>query len=260
MCYSFTPVGDPDTGRITWIPPKVLMQLEREGKVWRIDPVFPGDPAEIWRWTKNGIEPVQARFDLVPRFFKTGLSRAEMLKEKESRRKGSAGFSSYNARSDGLLLKPTWKGPWRERKRMVVPVAGFFERPNEDDAPREFRGRRYFIRLDSPMNLAGLYDRWENDKGETLESFGIITVASDGNPLLQSIHHPRCPLILDHDQVERWLDPGTTPEEAMRMVKLHPAEGMTVSEMAPEDPKGQDNRKKRGGPGPVEAGGQLSLF
>jgi putative SOS response-associated peptidase YedK len=233
MCYSFTPVGDPDTGRITWIPPKVLKDLERQGIVRKIDPYFPGDMVEIWKWTKAGIEPFQARFDLVPSFFKPHLSKAEMLKEKESRRKGSDGFSSYNARSESMLQKPTWKGPWRERKRMVVPVSAFRERPNEDDAPKEFRGREYVLHLASQGNLAGLYERWENGMGEVLDSFGIITVPSKGNVLFESIYHPRCPLILDNDQVEQWLDPGTSEEQALRMVKLYPAEGITLEEIVP---------------------------
>jgi putative SOS response-associated peptidase YedK len=231
VCYSFTPVGDPDTGRITWIPPKVLKDLERQGIVRKMDPYFPGDMVEIWKWTKAGIEPFQARFDLVPSFFKPHLSKAEMLKEKESRRKGSDGFSSYNARSESMLQKPTWKGPWRERKRMVVPVSAFRERPNEDDAPKEFRGREYLIQLASQGNLAGLYERWENGKGEVLDSFGIITVPSKGNALLESIYHPRCPLILDNGQVEQWLDPGTSQEQALRMVTLYPAGEMTLEEI-----------------------------
>jgi putative SOS response-associated peptidase YedK len=247
MCYSFTPVGDPDSGRITWLPPKVLKQLERQGIVRRMEPYFPGDMVEIWKWTKAGIEPFQARFDLVPAFFKPHLSKAEMLKEKASRRKGSDGFSSYNARSESMLQKPTWKGPWRERKRMAVPVTAFRERPNEDDAPREFRGREYLIHLASQKNLAGLYERWENEKGEVLDSFGIITVSSQGNSVLESIYHPRCPLILDNDQVEEWLNPEIPLEQALRMIKPYPADGMTSEEIAPS-------------PKPRSIGQQQSLF
>jgi putative SOS response-associated peptidase YedK len=253
MCYSFTPIADPDSGNITWIPPKVRIQLEREGKVRKIEPRFPGDIAEFWRWVKDGIESRQGRFDLVPRFFKTHLSLSAMLAEKNSRRKDSEGFSSHNARSESMLQKPTWKGPWRERKRMVIPISEFRERANAEDAPIGFKGREFAIRLDSQKNLAGIYDRWENETGEVMESFGIITVPSKGNALLESIWHPRCPLILDNEEVERWLDPETTPEQALRMVKLYPSDKMTLKEIIKDRSAGNG-----GSTGPEDQ--QLSLF
>jgi len=234
VCYSFTPVQDP-SGAITWLPRKVLDQLLKEGRIQAPEEIFPGDRSNIFRWTDQGIAPAGMRFDLVPRFYlaKEHLALEAMLKRKRSRKLGGDGFSSYNARSESLLERPAFRGPWLESKRMVVPVSAFRERPNMDGAPQEFRGREYRIRFSGPKNLAGIWDSWRNGEGEMLESFSIITVDSGGNPLLRSIWHERCPLILEPDQVEKWLNPATTPEEAMKMIRLYPAEGMLLEEIAP---------------------------
>ena len=62
-------------------------------------------------------------------------------------------------------------------------------------------------------------------------------MSSVGNPLLGSIYHPRCPLILDHAQVEEWLDPRATPDQAMKMIRLYPADAMKLEEIP--NPKDQ---------------------
>ncbi|MBW8889412.1 MAG: SOS response-associated peptidase family protein [Fibrobacteres bacterium] len=237
MCYSFTPVQDP-SGAITWLPRKVLDQLLKEGRIQAPEEVFPGDRANIFRWTDLGVAPAGMRFDLVPRFYlrKEDLPLEAMLKRKRSRKQGGDGFSSYNARSESLLERPAFRGPWLESKRMIVPVSAFRERPNMDGAPEEFRGRDFRILSSGPMILAGIWDAWRNREGENLESFSIITVDSAGNPLLRSIWHERCPLILDPDQVGKWLNPETSPEEAMKMIRLHPSEGMRLEEIAPPAP------------------------
>ena len=237
MCYAFTPVSGP-AGAITWLPKKVIEQYLQQGLIREAEWIYPGDRSNVFTWIDGEIAATPMRFDLVPRFFlaRENLPLADMLKRKQSRKKSGDGFSSYNARSETLLEKASFRTPWAESKRVVVPVSAFRERPNEDDAPPEFRGREYIVHLAAPKNLAGIYDRWTNPQGETLESFGIITVDSTANPLLRSIYHPRCPLILDHAQVEAWLDPETTPARALEMIKLFPADSMSLEEV-PRAPK-----------------------
>jgi putative SOS response-associated peptidase YedK len=234
VCYAFTPVQDP-SGAITWLPRKVLDQYVKAGRILPPEEIFPGDRADIFRWTDEGPGLAEMRFDLVPRFYlkKEILSLEAMLKRKRSRKRDGDGFSSYNARSESLLERAAFRGPWLESKRMAVPISAFRERPNMEGAPAEFRGREYLIRLEATKFLAGLWDRWENGRGETLESFSILTVDSLGNGLLRSIWHERCPLILEPDQAKRWLDPGTPPEEAMRMIRVYPADAMRLEEIDP---------------------------
>lgn len=234
MCYAFTPVQDP-SGAITWLPRKVLDQYLKEGRIRPPEEIFPGDRTDLYQWIGEGLAPAEMRFDLVPRFYlkKEGLPLEAMLKRKRSRKRDGDGFSSYNARSESLLERAAFRGPWQESKRMAVPITAFRERPNMDDAPAEFRGKEYLIHLDGPKFLAGVWDRWENGRGESLDSFAILTVDSLGNGLLRSIWHERCPLILEPDEARRWLDPKTTPEEALRMIRVYPAEAMRLEKIDP---------------------------
>ncbi|MEO7425682.1 MAG: SOS response-associated peptidase family protein [Fibrobacteria bacterium] len=240
MCYSFTPVRTPDG--ILWLPKKVVDQYEKDGWVERADEVFPRGPAEVWRWIKGGVQSSEMVFDMVPRFYlKAGNpSLDEVLKRKRSKKKGGDGFDSYNARSESILEKATFRAPWAEGKRMVVPVSAWRERPNMEEAPPEFKGREFRIHLSDPKNLAGIWERWENKQGEILESFAIITVDSLGNDMLRGIWHERCPLILDHRQVEEWLDPKTSPEQAFKMIRPYPSDEMKLEEIIrprPDDPQ-----------------------
>jgi putative SOS response-associated peptidase YedK len=263
VCYAFTPVQDP-SGAITWLPRKVLDQYLKAGLISPPEEIFPGDRTDIYRWIGPGPEPAEMRFDLVPRFYlqKERLPLGEMLKRKRSRKRDGDGFSSYNARSESLLERAAFRGPWLESKRMAVPISAFRERPNMDGAPADFRGRDYRIHLPGTKFLAGIWDRWENGRGESLESFSILTVDSLGNGLLRSIWHERCPLILEPEEAQRWLDPATTPEEALRMIRLYPAEAMRLEEIPPVERAAKGKTPKpSGGEGPSEGeGGQMSLF
>jgi putative SOS response-associated peptidase YedK len=269
MCYAFTPVQDP-SGAITWLPRKVLDQFVQAGRIQPPEEVFPGDRTDIYRWIRDGLAPSGMRFDLVPRFYlkKENPALEAMLKRKRSRKRDGDGFSSYNARSESLLERAAFRGPWLESKRMAIPISAFRERPNMEDAPPESRGREYLIHLREPKFLAGLWDRWENGRGESLESFSILTVDSQGNGLLRSIWHERCPLILEPEQAKKWLDPGTTPEEAMGMIRVYPADAMRLEEIvpAPGESGGESGGrssgklKKAARKPPADEAGQMSLF
>jgi putative SOS response-associated peptidase YedK len=234
MCYSFKPVKTLEGLR--WLPEKVFRKLQAEGRIsgepeW----IFPGDRPYVYTWIDGEIQDCAMRFDLVPRFYlkKENLPLEDMLKRKRSKKQGGDGFDSYNARSESILAKASFRAPWAESKRLVVPASAFRERPNMEGAPKEFKGREYMVHLGAPKYLAGIWDRWENQQGEVLESFSILTVDSLGNPLLRGIWHERCPLILEDAQVEEWLDPKTRPERALDMIRLYPGEGMSLEEVIP---------------------------
>jgi putative SOS response-associated peptidase YedK len=58
--------------------------------------------------------------------------------------------------------------------------------------------------------------------------------------MLRGIWHERCPLILDHQQVEEWLDPKTGPEQAFKMIRPYPSDEMKLEEIIrpkPDDPQ-----------------------
>lgn len=239
MCYGFYPVVRP-LGGVDWVPREEFFRMHREGRIHTRGDGFHyvKDDIGIYRWREKEVEASPAYWDLVPRHFlrKENLPKAEMLKRKNSRAKGSQGFSSYNARSETVAELFSFRDPWREGKRMATPASAFRERPNMDGAPPEFRGKEYEVHLDGPLYLAGIWDKWENLQGESLESCTIITVDSLGNNVLRGIWHERCPLVLDEGQLQEWLDPKTTPERARGMFRLFPADRMEAR-LVPPPPK-----------------------
>jgi putative SOS response-associated peptidase YedK len=71
-------------------------------------------------------------------------------------------------------------------------------------------------------------------------------VDSLGNGKLRGIWHERCPVILTEAQLEEWLDPRTTPERALQMCLVFPADRMEVEEVPKEAP--QTGKRKKDDP------------
>ena len=65
------------------------------------------------------------------------------------------------------------------------------------------------------MSFAGLWERWEKN-GEAIEAFTILTTAA--SPEFIAIHH-RQPSIIEADDFEEWLDPGTGTERLLALAR-----------------------------------------
>jgi hypothetical protein len=68
------------------------------------------------------------------------------------------------------------------------------------------------------MKIAGIFDEWRDENGDSIYSFSIITFES--NKILSWLHH-RTPAILENDQqVLDWLDYERIPfTKALNMIK-----------------------------------------
>jgi putative SOS response-associated peptidase YedK len=53
--------------------------------------------------------------------------------------------------------------------------------------------------------FAGLWDRWKDSEGKTVETCSILTTAANA---VTSAIHDRMPVVLDDDNFDLWLDPG----------------------------------------------------
>jgi putative SOS response-associated peptidase YedK len=123
-------------------------------------------------------------------------------------------FPTFNARAETLGEKPTFRGPFRNRRCAIV-IDGFYEwpkKPNRDRRPRHvrFADRR-------PFTLAGLWDRWTDPvTGVVVETCTIVTTVA--NALLASVPHDRMPVILDDTARGVWLRTGAVPREELEAV------------------------------------------
>ncbi|WP_146361805.1 SOS response-associated peptidase [Arthrobacter yangruifuii] len=132
----------------------------------------------------------------------------------------SVGVRAFNARSETVLEKPTFRDAVAAR-RCAVPVDGYYEwKAGPGKARRPF----YVSRTDGrPIFLAGLYEWWRDpakgpgDPQRWLLSTTILTVASppadSTEPVLRELGelHDRLPLPLSPEAMAAWLDPAALP-------------------------------------------------
>jgi putative SOS response-associated peptidase YedK len=132
------------------------------------------------------------------------------------------GNSLINARGETVASKPAFRAAFKSR-RCLIPTTGFY-----DWAPAGGKKKQpLHIRMSDgqPFALAGLWERWSDSEGATLESCTIITTAA--NELMRPFHD-RMPVILAPADYGTWLDPTTPPAALHALLRPFPAEGMVV--------------------------------
>lgn len=130
------------------------------------------------------------------------------------------GASTFNARAEGVDMRPAFRGAWRARRRCLVIADGYYEWRDTDRQPFavSLRDRR-------TMTLAGLWDFWHPPNGPTLKSFTIIT--TQANDLLKSLHG-RMPVVIPPGRWAPWLgESSATDAELKAMLKPYPGRDMT---------------------------------
>jgi len=113
----------------------------------------------------------------------------------------SIGNRMINARAETLAEKPSFREALRRRRCLVV-ADGFYEWVKEGA-----RKRPVWIhpREGGVLAFAGLFERWKDPEGSTVESCTIVTTAANGT--MAPFHH-RMPVILPPSAWDRWLDPA----------------------------------------------------
>ena len=126
-----------------------------------------------------------------------------------------------NARAESLTRKPAFRNAI-QNTRCIVPANGFYEWKKE-------RGQKipFYIQLRKRdiFGFAGLYERWMDPAGTELITFCIIT--TDSNPIVSPIHE-RMPAILEHGEEAIWLNPETTQEDHLYLLKPYFADEMVA--------------------------------
>ena len=121
------------------------------------------------------------------------------------------GSRLINARAETVHEKPAYRTAFRTR-RCLVPASGWFEWQGARGARQPW----YIAPADGlPLSFAALWERW--DKGEDRrETFTIIT--TEASEPLADIHHRQPAIIRPHD-VSEWLDPITSSEQLLDLVR-----------------------------------------
>jgi putative SOS response-associated peptidase YedK len=86
-----------------------------------------------------------------------------------------AGFKMINARAESVADKPAFREPLQSR-RCLIPADGFYEWAKEGKAKAPYC---FTLADGSVFAFAGLWDRWKNPQGETLQTCSIITTSAN---------------------------------------------------------------------------------
>ena len=119
----------------------------------------------------------------------------------------SFGRRTYNARSETVVEKPSFREAWKHAHHCIVPVEGIYE-------PDWRSGKAVPTRIQrkdgKPMGIAGLWSNNRKATGEEVLSFTMLTINADDHELFKNFHKPqdekRMVVILGEDQYDEWLD------------------------------------------------------
>ena len=131
---------------------------------------------------------------------------------------------TYNARSETVASKPSFRTAWRNGQLAAIPVQCFYE-PNYETG----KAVRHAIRRKDgePFWLAGLWERRMDDPGPTRMSFTLLTMAGASHPIMGRMHGPedekRSVVVLEGEEWLRWLATGR-PDDRAQFIKSFDAD------------------------------------
>lgn len=134
----------------------------------------------------------------------------------------SFGRRTYNARSETVREKPSFRDAWNAGQHCIVPVECIYE-------PDWRSGSAVPTRIqsndDRPMGIAGLWTSNRKATGEEVLSFTMLTLNADEHGLLRVFHKPqdekRMVTIVPPDQYDAWLNAPAAL--AMEFIRQYPA-------------------------------------
>ena len=147
-----------------------------------------------------------ARRDVWPGYLSTVIRRhenADLGDEAEPKREallGSFGLiphwakdnkiarQTYNARTETVAEKPSFRDAWKRAQHCIIPVQSFFE---PDWRSGKAQPTRIALVNDDPMGVAGLWAVWRSPEGETVHSFTMLTINADDHTLMRNFHKSR---------------------------------------------------------------------
>lgn len=166
---------------------------------------------------RPGLEVLAGTFGLIPSWSKD---------TKIARR-------TYNARSETVADKPSFRNAWRRAQHCIIPAAAIYE-------PDWRSGRAVPTRIaradGEVMGIAGLWEEWR-DPGthQVLHSYTMLTVNADTHAFMRNYHRPddekRMVVILPRGLYRDWLEAPV--EASAEFMRRYPADRLAVEPRTP---------------------------
>jgi putative SOS response-associated peptidase YedK len=139
----------------------------------------------------------------------------------------SMGARLANARSETVADKPSFRTPFR-RNRCLIPADAFYEwRALAGGGKQPYAIRSAGGEL---LAFAGIWDRWQGPEGP-LDTCAILTTTA--NAAMAPIHD-RMPVILAREDHAAWLDPSTSADRLLALLRPCPEAWLRLD---PVDPR-----------------------
>jgi putative SOS response-associated peptidase YedK len=191
------------TANVDWVKSHFDLDLP----VSAVHDVFPTYPGPIILKSHNTGRTALglARFGLIPSW----------AKDEDFGRK------TYNARSETVNQKPSYKAAWSKR-HYALTLADMFYEPSYES------GKAVRTRIKQtngePMAIASIWDTWtEPESGELIVSFSMLTIDAGDHPVMRRFHKPedekRTVVPLRPELFNEWLN--ATPESAQSLLQLN---------------------------------------
>lgn len=115
--------------------------------------------------------------------------------------------STYNARSETVATKPSFRDAWKKAQHCIIPAAAFYE-------PDWRSGKHVPTKISradgKPLGIAGLWTWSPLGGGDGTLSFTMLTVNADTHPVMCNYHRPddekRMIVLLREEDFDAWLD------------------------------------------------------
>ena len=166
MCSNYSPIKP---SKANWITARFETNLPNAP--WRTE-VYPTYPAPFIYLQDGEPKCELAEFGLRPFW----------AKDKRF------GTKTYNARSETVAEKPSYKNAWAKKQFGLALMDNFYE-PNWETG----KAVRWGIeRADNqPIAVASIWERFiDKETGEIVFSFSMLTVNADGHPVMKHFHKP----------------------------------------------------------------------
>ncbi len=139
--------------------------------------------------------------------------------------------STFNARSETAVRKPTFRDPWKRGQRCIIPASAVFE-------PDWRGGKAIATRIEHVeaelLAIAGLWSSWRWPSGERIESYTMPTLNANEHLLMRNFHKPDhekwMVAVLTEATQDDWLD--APREKAVQLITPYPAERL-IAQAAP---------------------------
>jgi putative SOS response-associated peptidase YedK len=140
------------------------------------------------------------------------------------------GRKTYNARSETVSEKPSYKHAWSKRHFALALADAFYE-------PCYESGKAVRTKISQanqePMAIASIWDTWTDpETDELIVSFSMLTIDANEHPIMQRCHkledEKRTVVPLRPELFDRWLN--ATPDTALELLTLDSIPELVFSE------------------------------